>query len=347
DTIVVFSSCDYAANIEASVRKSKGVQTTTPEELKRVHTPNITSIEDVSNFLEVTSERTLKAVVKRAIYTDGEEIVIFFLRGSDELQEVKAANSVDATELTDVSEEELKEAGIIAGFISPIEQSVKCIFDNEIKDERSLVCGANEIDYHYKGFDVSTIENAQFADLISVSHGNACSKCGAELRLVKGIEVGHIFQLGSTYSAPLGANFLDENGKSMPMQMGTYGIGISRLVAAVIEQHHDDKGCIWTTATTPYSVNILISNIKNDEQREFGMSLYEDLKNAGIETIIDDRSERFGFKIKDAELLGFRYTVIVGKGLKDNKIEILKRDGLIKMQLDTKNALEEILEIIS
>ena len=347
DTIVVCSSCDYAANIEASVRKIEDAKTTETMELVKVHTPNVTSIEDVSNFLDVSPEQTLKAVAKRAIYTDSNEIVIFFLRGSDELQEVKAANSVGATELSDVSEEELSAVGIVTGFISPIGQKVKSIFDNEIKNERALVCGANETDYHYKGFDVSSIEDAEFADLVSVAHGDACSKCGSELNHTKGIEVGHIFQLGTTYSEPLGANFLDENGKSQAMQMGTYGIGISRLVAAVIEQNHDEKGCIWTPATTPYGVNILVSNIKDETQREFGMSLYEDLNNNGIETIIDDRTERFGFKIKDAELLGFRYTVIVGKGLKDGKIEILKRDGLIKMQLESSNALEEILEIIS
>jgi len=349
DTIVVCLGCEYAANIEASVRRPKTTQTTQTtqtQEFKKVSTPDVTSIEDVSSFLNVTPELTLKAVVKRAIFTDADEIVIFFLRGTDELQEVKAANAVGATEIVDVSDEELKDAGIVAGFISPMDQNVKCIFDNELKDERSLVCGANEIDYHYIGFDMQTLESPQFSDLVSVKHGDSCTNCGSELQHTKGIEVGHIFQLGTTYSKPLGATFLDENGKSAPMQMGTYGIGISRLVAAVIEQNHDDKGCIWTSSTTPYSVNILISNVKDEEQRGFGMKLYEDLQKSGIETIVDDRAERFGFKIKDAELLGFRYTVIVGKGLKDGKIEILKRDGLIKIELSSEKALEEILEII-
>jgi len=346
DTIVVCLGCDYAANIEASVRKPKTVQSTQPQEFKKVSTPNVTSIGDVSSFLNISPELTLKAIVKRAIFTDSDEIVIFFLRGTDELQEVKAANAVGANEIVDVSDEELKGAGIVAGFIAPINHNVRCLFDNELRDERALVCGANEVDYHYTGFDMQSLENAEFADLVSVGHGDSCANCGSELQHTKGIEVGHIFQLGTTYSEPLGATFLNENGKAVPMQMGTYGIGISRLVAAVIEQSHDEKGCVWTPATTPYSVNILISNIKDDEQREFGMKLYEDLQTNGVETIVDDRAERFGFKIKDAELLGFRYTVIVGKGLKENKIEILKRDGLIKIELSSQNALEEILEII-
>jgi len=346
DTIVVCSSCEYGANIEASVRKPNATQTEQPKEFKKVSTPDVTSIEDASTFLNVAPEQTLKAVVKRAIFTDSDEIVIFFLRGTDELQEVKAANAVGATEIVDVSDEELKTAGIVAGFIAPMDQNVKCVFDNELKYERALVCGANEIDYHYVGFDMQTLESPKFSDLVSVKHGDSCANCGSELQHTKGIEVGHIFQLGTAYSKPLGATFLDENGKSAPMEMGTYGIGISRLVAAVIEQHHDEKGCIWTPATTPYSVNILISNVKDEEQRNFGMKLYGDLKKSGIETIVDDRSERFGFKIKDAELLGFRYTVIVGKGLKDGKIEILKRNGLIKVELTSQNALEEVLEII-
>jgi len=346
DTIVVCSSCEYGANIEASVRKAKDTQTKESKEFTKVHTPNVTSIKDVSSFLNVSPEVTLKAVVKRAIFADSDEIVIFFLRGTDELQEVKAANSVGATEIVDVGEDELKDAGIVAGFIAPMDQNVKCIFDNELKDERALVCGANEVDYHYTGFNIQTLENVEFSDLVSVGDGDSCTYCGSELHHTKGIEVGHIFQLGTTYSKPLGATFLDENGKSAPMEMGTYGIGISRLVAAVIEQNHDDKGCIWTPATTPYCVNVLISNIKDEEQRDFGMKLYEALQKNGIETIVDDRAERFGFKIKDAELLGFSYTVIIGKGLKDGKIEILKREGLIKIELSSQNALEDILEII-
>jgi len=346
DTIVVCSSCEYGANIEASVRKPKPIQTNEPQEFIKVYTPNVRSIKDVSSFLNVSPEVTLKAVVKRAIFADSDEIVIFFLRGTDELQEVKAANSVGATEIVDVSEDELKNAGIVTGFIAPMDQNVKCVFDNELKDERALVCGANEIDYHYIGFNIQTLENVEFSDLVSVRDGDSCIHCGLELHHTKGIEVGHIFQLGTTYSKPLGATFLDENGKSAPMEMGTYGIGISRLVAAVIEQNHDEKGCIWTPATTPYYVNVLISNIKDEKQRNFGIKLYEDLQKNGIETIVDDRAERFGFKIKDAELLGFSYTVIIGKGLKDGKIELLKRDGLIKIELSSQNALENILEII-
>ena len=346
DTIVVCSGCDYAANVEASKREASKALTDKTEEFTKVHTPNMTSIDEVSSFLNTTQKHTLKAVAKRAIYTDGDEIVIFFLRGSDELQEVKAANALNASEVVDVSEDELHAAGIVVGFIAPIDQKVKCVFDLEIKNERALVCGANEVDYHYKGFDVTTLEDATFADLVTVQHGDVCTQCGGELHHTKGIEVGHIFQLGTVYSEPLGANFLDENGKSSPMVMGTYGIGISRLVAAVIEQNHDEKGCIWTNETTPYRVNILISNVKDDAQREFSTKLYEELTSKGVETILDDRNERFGFKIKDAELIGFRYTVIVGKGLKDGKIEILKRDGLIKIELTSQNALEEILEII-
>lgn len=155
--------------------------------------------------------------------------------------------------------------------------------------------------------------------------------------------MGHIFQLGTRYSAPLKAEFLDENGKSRPFVMGTYGIGISRLLAAIIEQHHDEKGCIWTKASAPFAVEIIVSNIKKEEEREAGEALYKDLKEAGIEVLLDDRKERFGFKMKDFELIGIPLAVVVGKNLSGGKMEIITRKGLSKEEVDSSEILGEVL----
>jgi prolyl-tRNA synthetase len=164
--------------------------------------------------------------------------------------------------------------------------------------------------------------------------------------LTKGIEVGHIFKLGTTYSAPLGCTYLDENGKSQDIVMGTYGLGVSRLVAAVIEQHHDEKGCQWTISTAPFKVNVMVSNIKDEEQLAFGEALYGELKVNQVSTIIDDRKERFGFKIKDAELIGFPFTVIVGKSLAEGSVDILDRQNDTKITVSKEEVLSKLLELL-
>lgn len=173
--------------------------------------------------------------------------------------------------------------------------------------------------------------------------GSKCD-CGGELSVTKGIEVGHIFKLGTTYSEALGATYLDRNGKSQPFIMGTYGMGISRLIAAIVEQHHDKKGIKWTKTTTPYDTLIIISDIKKSDQVEFANRLYEDLQSKGLNVAIDDRSERFGFKIGDFELIGIQKAVIVGKNLQKGIVEIVKRDDLIKVEVNSNDIVKKIME---
>jgi len=184
-----------------------------------------------------------------------------------------------------------------------------------------------------------------YTDIKELKGDDNCPKCSGKLSLTKGIEVGHIFKLGTTYSKPLGCTYLDENGKSQDMIMGTYGMGVSRLMAAVIEQHNDENGCIWTKATAPYTVNILISNIKDEEQMAYAENLYSELKSKGVEVIIDDRKERFGFKMKDAELIGFPYTLIVGKKLVDGTVQIAPRSA-DKIEVSKDDLLTKVMELI-
>ncbi len=348
DTIAICSSCEYGANVEAAKREkltppdSKGIS-----KVARVSTPDIKSIADLEKFFKIDAFHMIKAVVKMAIYDDTQELVVFFLRGCDELQEVKASNSIGANELIDVEPDELATHDLFAGFIGPREcTDLKVIYDIELEEAQEMVCGANELDHHITGFSMAVIKGAKFSDIASVRDGDGCPHCQESMSYTKGIECGHIFQLGTAYSKPLGANFLDENGKSQDIEMGTYGLGVSRLVAAVVEQHHDEKGCQWTLSTAPYQVNVMVSNIKDEAQLAFGEKLYGQLKVNGISTIIDDRKERFGFKIKDAELIGFPYTVIVGKSLAEGNVEILDRKNDTKIETTADNVLEKLSELV-
>lgn len=354
DTIVVCPDCEYGANIEAATRAKRVVPnwqetTNTPISQEKVLTEGMKTIEEVSNFLSTSQAQSIKAVMKKAVYEESTEIVVFFVRGNDELEETKACNAVNALELVDASEEEIKEAGLVAGYCGPfgLPENINFVVDEEIKDEVGLVCGANEENYHFTGTDLSTLKDVKYFDLVAVQEGDICSCCGGKLQYTKGIEAGHIFQLGSKYSSAMEATFLDENGKAKPFEMGCYGIGVSRLVAAVIEQNHDDKGAIWTKETAPFLVDVIVSNAKKDEELEAGLKIYEDLKALGVETIIDDRKkERFGFKMSDFELIGFPYAVVVGKKLKDGFVEIIDRKTLEKEEVEVARVSQVLFEKI-
>ncbi|MGP2656447.1 proline--tRNA ligase [Malaciobacter sp. WC5094] len=349
DTIVVCPDCEYGANIEAAVRKPNKKESLETIALEKVETPNCKTIEEVSEFLNADAHYSMKAVMKKAVYEDRTEVVLFFVRGCDELEETKACNAVNALELEDANDEDLVKAGLVAGYcgIVGVPENIQVVIDNELKDDNNLVCGANEENYHYKGVDLTSMENLVFADLNTVQEGDTCSCCGGKLEYTKGIEAGHIFQLGSKYSEAMDAKFLDANGKAQPFEMGCYGIGVSRLVAAVIEQSHDDRGCIWTKDTAPFLVDIIVSNAKKDEELEIGEKIYEELKANGIDTILDDRKNaRFGFKMGDFELIGFPYAVVIGKKLKEGKVEIVNRKTLEKTEVEIENAASKLLEII-
>ncbi len=346
DDIVVCDSCEYAANIEAA-KRAKVIDKDNEVEMQEgdFHTPDIKTIEELGEFFHIGAEFFIKAVAKKAIYSDKEEIVLFFVRGNDELQETKALNVCGALDFEDASEADLEKAGLVAGFTGPEIQNIKMFVDSELENENLMICGANKKDYHYVGYSFEG-KNFEFADLVSVKEGDTCSKCGGKLTITKGIEVGHIFQLGTQYSQALGATFLDRNGKAQPFVMGTYGIGVSRLVAVVVEQHHDDRGCIWTKETSPFEIEIIISNIKDEVQKDFGTKLYEQLQDAGKSVLLDDRADRFGVKISDFELCGFPLAVIVGKGLKEDKVQIVDRKTLQKEDISCDKVLEKLMELL-
>ena len=369
DTIVVCESCDYAANIEAAKRRKPEAPEEAPEaELNSFHTPGVTSIEDLAKFFGVHPYYLVKTVAKRALYDEGKsEIVLFFLRGDDELEETKATNAVGANELTDVDEAALVEAGLVPGFMGPVSLvkniqafegappyraepavlNVKMVFDETLRDASNMIGGANEKDEHLVGVDLGPLKDLRFADLAKTREGDRCPRCGGALRYTKGIEVGHIFQLGTRYSEPLDATFLDENGKRKPFVMGTYGIGVSRLLAAVVEQHHDERGAIWPLSVAPFEAVVVVGNIKDEAQKKAGETIYEGLKEAGVDVLLDDRPERFGFKMKDFELIGFPYAVVVGKKLAESgNIEIVERATLERVDVAVEEAVTHLLEAL-
>ncbi|HEY9190145.1 MAG TPA: proline--tRNA ligase [Sulfurovum sp.] len=262
------------------------------------------------------TQTEVKTIVMKALYDEGKSVhVAFVLPEEIELQDVKACNAVDANDLVECDAGE-KPAVVV------IEESLGAAVDPGQFDAEEIL----------------------YADISSVKEGDTCTVCGGALRYTKGIEAGHIFQLGTRYSEPLGANFLDENGKSQPMVMGTYGIGVSRLLAAIIEQNHDEKGCIWTKESAPFDLQIIISNIKEDAQVTLGESLYEAMLAKGVDVLLDDRKDRFGAKMKDYELIGVPHVVVIGKNLADGMVEFISRDGMVKEEVPADRIIDFLSE---
>lgn len=349
DDIVVCQECAYAANIEAAKRAPKTTTAEAPEaNLSKFKTPDMKTIEDVCDFFKVDPFYSIKAVVKKAVYIDKEEVVVFFVRGNDELQETKAQNACGALDLVDASLEEVERAGLKAGFIGPVGlEGVKFYIDLELKEAKNLICGANETDFHRVGVSMFNFNEDRYKDLASVKAGDKCVCCGGELGVTKGIEVGHIFQLGQKYAKAMGATFLDKNGKAQPFYMGCYGVGVSRLVAVMIEASHDEKGCIWNKQTAPYLLDIIVSNSKDEAQSGYAEEIYTALKKERLSVLLDDRNERFGFKMKDYELIGLPYALIVGKELEEGFVEIVERKTLEKTVVKKEDALSKLKELLA
>lgn len=348
DTLVVCDSCEYGANIEAATRVKTPIDKNRESvDLQKVYTPDIKTIDELCNYLKTTPDRIIKTVAKKIIFDNKEEIILFFLRGDDTLLETKALNAVGGLDIFDVGEDELHAKGLFAGFMGPSKElKVRFIVDNDLMGETNMICGANETNYHYSGVDLSAIDEKSYADIIEVREGDKCPKCGGMLSYKKGIEVGHIFKLGTTYSKALKAEFLNNNGQAEFFVMGTYGMGVSRLIAAIVEQHHDEKGISWTKQSTPFLVNIIVSNIKNQEQLDFAQKLYQFCQQNNINALLDDTKERFGYKMKNAELIGFTYTIIVGKELQNGYVQFLKRCSLEKIDIKKEDIFDYMLQEI-
>ncbi len=347
DLIAHCSGCDYAANVEKAVSKCQiplGEET----ELTQVETPNATSAEDVADFLQMDIATLVKTLVYKAVggEQDG-EIVAACVRGNDQLQEIKLAHAVGADSVEMASDEEIKAAGAITGFVGPQGLSVRVLVDESLNGATGLVAGANKRDTHVQGLDIKRdLASSEFADLRQTRAGDSCNKCGGDIELSRGIEVGQVFALGKSYTEPMGVQFQSQDGKRAVAMMGCYGIGVSRLVAAVVEQCHDDSGIKWPLSLAPFQV-VLISMGKSDAVLEASEKLYLSLQNAGIEVLWDDRKERPGVKFKDAELIGLPLQIVIGdRSLDQGMAEIgLRQDERHEVPIvDVIEKVKQLLE---
>ena len=348
DSIVLCDSCDYRANMEAAENISDIARDAESAALEKVYTPNVHTIEDVCNFFGDETKNSCKAVVYQQNVDD--KYVVLFIRGDLEVNETKLVNflgeQVHAAVITE-------ECGLNAGYIGPVNLKVNgdavVLYDKSLEGRNNLSCGANEAEHHYKGLDMERdVPNAEYHDFAKIQEGGICPKCGKKtVKISRGIEVGNIFQLGTKYTKSMNMTYVDANGESKTPIMGCYGIGVGRLAASVCEAHHDEYGPIWPKAIAPWQVHLCAVRVDDEEVRAYADKLYEDLQNAGIEVIYDDRSVRAGVMFADADLLGIPLRIIVSpKNMKQGVVEVASRDKTLKTQIPLENVMEEIKQYL-
>ena len=348
DSIVLCDSCDYRANMEAAENISDIARDAESAALEKVYTPNVHTIEDVCNFFGDETKNSCKAVVYQQNVDD--KYVVLFIRGDLEVNETKLVNflgeQVHAAVITE-------ECGLNAGYIGPVNLKVNgdavVLYDKSLEGRNNLSCGANEAEHHYKGLDMERdVPNAEYHDFAKIPEGGICPKCGKKtVKISRGIEVGNIFQLGTKYTKSMNMTYVDANGESKTPIMGCYGIGVGRLAASVCEAHHDEYGPIWPKAIAPWQVHLCAVRVDDEEVRAYADKLYEDLQNAGIEVIYDDRSVRAGVMFADADLLGIPLRIIVSpKNMKQGVVEVASRDKTLKTQIPLENVMEEIKQYL-
>ena len=326
DAIAFCSLCQYAANLEkAEVAKpSKKEGTAYPSPVEEIHTPHVKTIEEVCAFLRVKPEEVVKTLIFAA---DGVPVAVL-IRGDQEVNEIKVKNYLGCDTLELASDDLILEAtGSPRGFAGAVGIKARIIADNSLLGMTDCVMGANREDYHLRhvnpGRDFSV---SAYADLRVIREGDPCPRCGGEIHFARGIEVGHVFKLGTKYSKAMKAIYLDRNGREQMMVMGCYGIGIGRTVAAAIEQNHDAEGIIWPLPIAPYQVVITPVNVNEPSLSKTAEDIYQTLARMGVDVILDDRDERAGVKFKDADLIGIPYRITVGpKKLAEGKVEIKSR----------------------
>ena len=321
DTLIYCDDCGFSSNMEITevVRPEKQKEDLKP--IQEVETPNCESIEDVCKLLNVPTSKAVKALIMNI---DG-QLVIFFMNGDRELNETKVQKLLNAQEINFADDALIATSNAVAGYCGPIGLNCKVIIDNEVLEMTNFVCGANKKGYHYINANVSDIKYDMVADITCAKDGDLCPECHKPLKFTKGIEVGNTFKLGTKYSKAMNLQYADENNKLQDVWMGSYGIGIGRTMAAIVEQNHDDKGIIWPENIAPYKAIILVMSTKDETQMKLANDLYDKLNAAGIETMLDDRNERPGVKFNDAELIGIPYRITVGKGAPDNIVEFKPR----------------------
>lgn len=356
DTLLLCDSCGYAANRQIAVFRKPEPAAEEPLPVEKVATPDCKTIADLAQFLNIPESKTAKAVFMVATMNENQQTVERFVfavvRGDMELNETKLANAIKARELRPATEEEIRAVGAEPGYGSPVGlDGVLVVVDDLIPRSPNLVSGANEAGYHLMNVNYGRDFQASLVtDLVAARDGDACPNCGSSLRAVRGVETGNIFQLGTRYTEKLGATYQDADGVDRPVIMGSYGIGIGRLLACIAEEHHDEQGLIWPVTVAPYPVHLvrLVGKAAVDSD---GVSqtavladrLYEELKAAGLEPLYDDREESPGVKFNDADLIGLPIRLTVSdRALKAGGVEMKRRDRSEKEIVPVDDVIERV-----
>ncbi|MBP1562974.1 MAG: proline--tRNA ligase [Oscillospiraceae bacterium] len=349
DSIAVCKHCGYTANVEAAKSVIENERDAVSEELKEVHTPDIHTIEDICEFLKMPLQKSCKAVVYQKNHDDS--FVVIFIRGDLDINETKVTNFLGCDIHPAVITEE---CGLNAGYIGPVNLKINgeftVLYDNSLENTNNLSCGANKDEYHLTGLDMSRdVPNAEYHDFAKIADGGICPECGEKaISISRGIEVGNIFQLGRKYSKSMGMTYLDKDGNVQIPIMGCYGIGVGRLAASVCEVCHDDYGPIWPMAIAPWQVHLCAVRSDDEKVKAAADKLYEDLQNAGVEVIYDDRNVRAGVMFSDADLLGVPLRVVVSpRNLDEGVFELTSRDKSISEKIKPETALERVRELIA
>jgi prolyl-tRNA synthetase len=348
DRVAFCGSCGYAGNVEKAMSALPPVEDgpglAAPE---RFATPGVRTIEDLAGF---AGGAPASRQIKTLVYVVDGATVLLLLRGDHPLSEQKLADATGASTLRPARDEEIRAAlGASAGSLGAVGVSgLRVLADRALEGRRDLLTGANADGFHLRGVEVARdIAVSEWLDLREVAAGEPCPMCDAPLAVDRAIELGHIFKLGTRYTEPMGVTVLDESGRERPIVMGSYGIGIQRAMAAVVERCHDADGIVWPVSVAPYEVVVTVVNPKSPETSSAGNALYEALVAAGIEVLLDDREERPGVKFKDADLIGIPYRAVVGpKGLADGKVEVLRRKTRTTREVDVQKAAASIAESI-
>ncbi len=346
DTVAYCENCGYAANVEVAQSKIDPVKR--QEESKEVYeisTPNIKSIDELCDFLNIDERETAKS----RVYIYNEEPVLVLMSGNDEVNETKLESVLGGTVRPGHTDELKGITGADAGSIGPIGFKHKIIADLRLENANNLYSGANKNDFHIGGIYLKRdVPNIEYYDLRTVETGEACPKCEEKLEVFKAIELGHIFKLGTKYSEGLGAMFLDENGKENPIIMGSYGIGVDRVLACYIEQNYDERGILWDKNLAPYQIHLLGLNMKKDNVVEASEKIYDTLTKNGYEVLFDDRKGvQAGYKFADADLIGLPVQIIVGeRALKENMIEIKVRRTVERVKVNLNEVYDKVAELL-
>ncbi|MEZ5332974.1 MAG: proline--tRNA ligase [Thermoanaerobaculia bacterium] len=349
DAVARCPSCGYGANVE----KARAGTLPPPEgdgegALETVDTPGKTTVADVAALLGVPAQR----FVKTLLYETEKEIVAVLVRGDREVNEVKLKNYLDVDHLRLAPEEKVRElTGAPVGFAGPVGLSddVRVVADESVRALEGFVCGANRADAHHVGVQWDRdVRVSEWADLLLVTAGDPCPRCGTALEIHRGIEVGHIFDLGTKYSETMGCTFDDDQGQARPMIMGCYGLGVGRTVAAAVEQNHDADGIVWPLPLAPFQVELIALNVGDDDVRRESERIYDELTAAGVEVFFDDRDERPGVKFNDADLLGFPLRVVIGgRGLAQGQVELSLRSDREKQPVALADAVSRVRELLA